>query len=145
MVEGALLVAFKNIGSSWKQIKTVLQEMPPRAGSEGFYAGNRHAPRLIQPAGLVGRNTGGGNGYMKTVQNASGLFMPCLGTIQRAQGVLPKDVLCSSAVKEAILAVLCIPQLYRQRLQGKRRSEGTDIRIHQAAGYIRRIHVRNDL
>ena len=67
MVEGALLVAFKNIGSSWKQIKTVLQEMPPRAGSEGFYAGNRHAPRLIQPAGLVGRNTGGGNGYMKTV------------------------------------------------------------------------------
>ena len=82
---------------------------------------------------------------MQSIQDACGLFAPGVGIVQGAEGILPQDILGSAAMQEAVPAVLGIAQLDRQSLQCKGRGKGPDVRIHQTAGNIRRIHIGNDL
>ena len=82
---------------------------------------------------------------MQSIQDACGLFTPDVGIVQGAEGILPQDILGSAAMQEAIPAVLGIAQLDCQGLQCKGRGKGPDVRVHQTAGNIRRIHIGNDL
>ena len=82
---------------------------------------------------------------MQPIQDARGLFAPDVRIVKRPQSVLPQDILSSAAMQEAVPAVFGITELDRQRFQGKGGRKGTNVRVHQTAGNIRRIHIGNDL